>query len=419
MDQPAAEPTAALARIVIPEVVDLEVISKNIGPSIDQALQKAAKLAANITDDASRELAIDAVESLKDECLSPLKRWREEYYRPKYLEAEAAREIFDPRIKQAETVVKTIMGHVADYNVKKQREERLAKERAEAESRRLREDLEQKQRELEAAQRREREAREAEEKRIREAKEAEERRIKAEKEAQERREREARENAAVETARKIKEEEEARLRHAQEAERVGNGPGKVDTILESATPIAPVLARPEAAKDLESLRLQNEQATRVAEEKLLRERAEAEAAEKRRVEAEAETERKRAELHAATEAATAAAAAAATTSMVNAEEKRTVGVTRWVWDLDSDGTEEGDRKAVLELLKAILDSQATTNPVPLEFIGYDPKHPEKFRPSKIGESVSDLKDRFSCPGIRAYCQQDERLKARRTVGGRK
>ncbi len=419
METPPAGQSTALERIPIPEVVDLEVVKSQIGPSIDIALSKAAKLAANITDDASRELALDAVEKLKGDCLTPLKRWREDYYRPLYLKAEETREVFDPRIKQADTVVKTIMGHVADYNVRKEREERLAKERAEAEARRLREEAERKQREAEEAERRRKDAEEAEKRRKKEAEEAEARRIEAERIAQERRERDAREAAAAETKRKLEEEERARIAHAEEAQRVGNGPGKVDTILESATPISPVLARPEATKDLETLRLEQEQATRVAEEKLLREQAESDAAERRRKEAEEEATRKRQEADDAAAAATAAAAAAATTSLAKTEESRTFGVERWVWDLDSDGTEDGDRKAVMDLLKAIIETEGTPKAVPLEFIGYDPKHPEKFRPTRIGDSVTDLKDKFSCPGIRAYPQRDERFKPVRKVGGRK
>ena len=56
--------------------------------------------------------------------------------------------------------------------------------------------------------------------------------------------------------------------------------------------------------------------------------------------------------------------------------------------------------------------------VPIEYIGYDRKHPEKFRPSKITDDVSDKKDRFKCPGIRAYPQVDEQLR-RLAVGGRR
>lgn len=416
MDTPTPEPAenpTALARIVIPEVVDIEIIRSSIGPSIDKALHHAARIAASITDDASRELAIDAVEKVKDDCLVVLEKWREKYYVPKYRDAEDARAIFDTRIKEAKAVVKTIMGHVSDYNVRKKREADLARERAEAESRRLREELDRKQLELEAAERRAKEAVEAEKRRAKEAEEAEGRRVQAEKEAKERAERAAREAAAAETTRKLKEEEDARLKQAQLAHDVGNGAAKVDTILESATPISPVLGKAEQTKDLETLRLENEQATRVAEEKVLREQAAAAEAEKARLAAEAEAQAKREELQKATADATSAAAAAAATSIATREDSRTVSVVRWKYDLDSDGTVDGDRAAVMTLLKAIVDGRA-----PIEAMGFDENHPEDFRPSWVTKQVSEKKDRFFCPGWKAYPQADEQLK-RRTVSGRR
>lgn len=416
--------TSALALPVIPETVDLDLIEREIAPSIDQALERAAKIAVSVIDDQSRELAIDAVEKLKKDCQKPLKNWREDYYRPAYEEAERRRAIFDTRLKKIETVTKTIMGHVADYNLKKEREERLARERAEAEARRLREEAERKAKEAEEAERRRKEAEEAERRRKKEAEEAEARRVKAEQEAKERAERDAREAAAAETKRKLEEEEQARLAHAQVAEDEGNGAQKVDVILESTTPIAPVLAKPQDGKSIEQQRLENEQATRAAEEKLLREEREAAEATAKKKAAEEEAAIKRREADEAAAAAAAAQAAAATTSIAAKEDSRTFGVETWKWDLSSDGTEAGDREAVYALLEAIVATRGTTNEVPLEFVGYNPKRPQDFRPPKIGESVTLLKDRFSCPGIKAYMQRDERFKpvkaetTRRQVGGR-
>jgi hypothetical protein len=413
MEPQETHKVTSMERVPAPQVIDPAVIENDIGPRIDKALEQAARIAASITDDASRDIAIDAVEKVRDDCLSPLERWREEYYIPKYRATEKLRELFDPRIKQAKAITKTIMGHVADYNIRKKREADLARERAEAEARRIREEAERKQREAEEAERRAKEAAEAEKRRIKEAQEAEARRVQAEKEAAERREREAREAAAAETARKLKEEEEARIRQAEVAHEVGNGPGKVDAILENATPIAPVLAKPEQAKDNEALRLEQEQATRVAEERVLKERAAQAEAEKIRLAAEEDARAKRAEADRLTAEATASAAAAASTAIAVKSDSRTTSVVRWKWDLASDGTEESDKAAVMELLKAIVAGN-----VPIEFMGYDPKHPEKFRPTAIGESVTDMKERFACPGIRAYPQNDEQLK-RRPVGGRR
>lgn len=409
--EPAA--TTDIARIVIPEVLDIEAIRSVIGPSIDKALDQAAKIAVNIVDDATRDIAIDASENLQANAIDILEKLREDHYIPKYRDAEDTRELFDPRLKKAKAAKKTMLAGVSDYKVRKEREAALARERAEAEARRLREDLERKQRELEESERRRKAAEEAEASRKKDLEESEARRIVAEKELKERQEREAREAAAAETRRRLQEEEDARIKQAEVAQAEGNGAAKVDTILESATPIAPVLGKAEQAKDQETVRLENEQAARVAAEKVAAEqRAQAEA-ERVRQEAEAEMERKRAEVEAATAAATSAAAAAAATQIATTPDSRTTSVTRWKFDLDSDGTEAGDIAAVMVLLKAIVEGRA-----PITYCGYDPKHPERFRPSQIGEDVTVLKDRFKCPGLRAYPQQDEQLK-RRAVGGRR
>lgn len=408
---PAAITT--LEKITIPEVLDIEAIRTVIGPSIDRALDQAAKIAVSIVDDATRDLAIDAAENLQGNAIDILEKLREDHYIPKYRDAEDTRELFDPRLKKAKAAKKTMLAGVSDYKVRKDREAALARERAEAEARRAREELERKQRELEESERRRKAAEEAEVARKKELEESERRRIVAEKELQERKEREAREAAAAETRRRMKEEEDARLEQARVAQEVGNGAAKVDTILESATPIAPVLGKAEQAPDQETVRLENEQAARVAAEKIEREKAAQAEAERLRVEAEAETERKRQEVLTATAAVTSAAAAAASTQIATTPDSRTTSVTRWKYDLDSDGTEAGDIAAVMVLLKAIVEGRA-----PITYCGYDPKHPERFRPSQIGEDVTVLKDRFACPGLRAYPQQDEQLK-RRAVGGRR
>ncbi|MES2155429.1 MAG: hypothetical protein V4510_09875 [bacterium] len=420
MDQPStpAAATTALERIVVPEVVDFEVIRTQLAPSIDKMIARAdavtAKLAAGIKDDETMALAVREAESLRDNGEDLLKAWREEFYMEAwYRPGEERREVFDSRLKPIAALKKALLGHVSDYKSRKEREAKLARERAEAEARRQREAAEQAQRDAEAAERRAKKAAEDEKRRQEEAAAAEARRVQAEKEAKERREREAREAAAAETARKLKEEEEARIKHAEVAHAEGNGAGKVDTILESATPISPVLGKAEQSKDLETVRLEQEQATRIAEEKLLREEAEAKEAERKRKEAEAEAFRAREAADAATSAATAAAAAAAATASVKADDTGTTGTVRWKYDLDSDGSEMGDITAVMAILKAVLDGLA-----PIEYVGYNRKRPQDWRPSKIQEDVTDKKDRFACPGIKAYPQVDEQLK-RRAVGGRK
>jgi len=390
--------------------VTLEVIMRDIGPEIDNAMQEAARIAASVKDDESREKAIDVSARVQEKVRS-LEGWREEYYVPLYRQAEKIRDLFDPRIKQGKAIVKTIMAAVSDYNVKRERDARIAREKAEAEARRIQEEADRKRREAEEAERKAKEAKEAEARRKKEAEEAEARRVQAEKEAKERQEREAREAAQRERERKMKEEEDARIRHAEEARDVGNTQ-KVDTILDTPTPISPVMASPQVAPDRETLRIEQDLARKAADEKAENERKAQEDAEHKRKEAEDAAAKARAEADEAAAQAAAAAAAAAATSIVKRPDPRTTSVTRWKWDLDSDGTIKGDRDAFLKLAGEVVAGR-----VPIEYLGFEAAHPEKFRPSAINEDVQRLKDGFACPGLKAYPQQDEQLRKRK-VGGR-
>jgi len=238
------------------------------------------------------------------------------------------------------------------------------------------------------------------------------RRIQAEKEAKERQEREAREAAARETARKQAEEGEHRLEHALIAEDMKAGQ-KVDSILENATAISPVLGKAQQIPDQATVELEHDQARKVAEEKARQEaEASAKAAKERQ---EAETAAAKAQLEAeeaATAAAAAVAQAAATSAVVTRPDPRTTQVVRFKWDLDSDGTEEGDIAAFLILAKAVVEGKA-----PVDYLGFDPKAPTRFRPQAINADVTTLKDKFVCPGIKAYPEAIEQLR-RRKVGGR-
>lgn len=417
-DTPPDESTTELARIVVPEVIDYEAIRTQVGPSVDKMIARAntvaAKVAAGIKDDETMALAVREAENLRDNGEDLFKKWREEYYMDVwYRPGEEVREVFDSRLKPIAALKKSLLAHVNDYKNLKERQAKLAREKAEAEARRQREEAERLQREAEEAERRARQAAEDEKRRKEEAAAAEARRVQAEKDAEERRVREAREAAAAETARKMREEEEARLKHAEVARDEGNGAAKVDTILESATPISPVLGKAEHAPDLEAVRLEQEQARRIADEKAACERLASEEAELRRREAEAEAFRLRQEADNATAAATASAAAAAAAGNIEKTDTGSISVVRWQWDLESDGTELGDITAVMLILREILEGRK-----PIEYIGYNRKRPQDFRPSLIGTDVSDKKDRFSCPGVRAYPQGNDQLK-RRPVGGRR
>ena len=407
----ATEEITALAKIVVPEVIDLEVFRRDIGPSIDKALEMARRIQVNITDDKSLDLATDSAERMA-EISDILKNGKEKHHLPLYVIEQDAYNVFAPRMKLAQTLKKDTLGAISDFKDKRERAARLAREKAEREAREIQEEADRKKKAAEEAEARAKQAIEDEKRRKKEAEEAEERRVKAEREAKEKAERDAREAAVRETLRKQKEEEDARLAHAQEAQDQGNI-HKVDSILEQTMPISPVLASPQMAPDLETLRIEKELANKRAAEKAEADKIAAEEAAKKQKEAADEATRLRAEADKAEADAKAAQAMAAVTSMVTRPDSRTTTVIRWKWDLDSDGTVVGDCAAFLKLARAVADGHA-----PIEYLGFDPDHPEKFRPEAINKDVTESKDRFSCPGLKAYPQADEQLK-RRTVGGRR
>lgn len=416
---PTPEPTTALARIVVPEVVDLEIIRSSLGPSIDLVIARAdktvARIAAGIVDDESMMLAVTAAEELRDNGEDLLKKWREEFYMEVwYRPGEKVREeIFDTRLKKIAANKKTLLASVSDYKALKERQAKIAREKLEAEARRQREAAEKAQRDAEEAERRAKQAAEDEKRRKEEAIAANALRVQAEVDAKERKEREAREAAAADTKRKIDEEERSRIAHAEVARDEGNGVAKVDTILETATPISPTLGKVEQAGDLEASRLEQENAKKVADEMTARRRLEEQEAQRLLEESEAEAFRLRQEANTALAAATASAAAAAATGLVKSDDSGTTGTVRWKWDLESDGTEMGDITAVMRILKAVIEGV-----YPIEFVGYNRKRPQDWRPSAISDDVTDKKNRFvQGHGIIAYPQIDEQLKRR--VGGRR
>ena len=409
-------------KAVEPREVTPEVIMKQIAPKIDEALAKAARVAAAIVDDQTRDIAITMAEEVQFQVIDVLTHkpdpdtgdkggWREQFYIPARKLADSLMDFCDPKIKKAKAVKDTLLSGVSAYNVKKERQERIEREAREAEARRIAAEAERLRREAEEAEAKAKAAAEAEERRKKEAEEAERRRIQAEKEAQEKREREAREAAAREVERKQREEEEHRLKHAQEAQDQGAGQ-KVDAILSNATAISPTLADPKKIQNEETLRLEQEQSRRLAQEKADKETADAAEAKRKREEAEAAAEKAKAEAAAAAMAAATAQAAAAS-AIVTRPDPRTTAVTSWKWDLDSDGTEAGDVAAFLLLAKSVVEGRA-----PIEYLGFDPKNPTKFRPQAINADVVTLKDKFNAPGLKAYPEAREQLKARRKVGGR-
>lgn len=416
--QPApAAPTTALEPIKVPEIVDFGIVESSILPGIHKVLSRAdglvATVAADIKDEVSMALAVKEADYLRDNGKDLLEKFREEYYMEAfYRPGEKRRQMFDDPLKRINAHIKTLLNAVADCKERLKREARLAKERAEAEAKRQREEADRAQREAEEAERRAKQAAEDERRRKEEAEAAEKRRIAAEAEAKEKREREAREAAAAEMARKIKEEEEARLRHAEVAQEVGNHE-KIDAILDTQRPITAILGKAEQAPDLKAQRLERENAQRLADERAKKEAEAAAAAECKRKEAEAEAFRAK---EAAAQKAQAAAAAAAAVAAVPEKviDTGTTSIERKKWTLDSDGTVEGDERAVRAILKAIIDGV-----YPLTYCGYNPKRPQDWRPSQIQSDITG-KDKIFLggPGIIVYTQVDEQQK-RRTADGRR
>ncbi len=382
-------------------VVEADVMTREIGPAIDSALADAAKIAASIVDDDSRERAV-SIGVLVKERMGQAEAWREKYYDPLYRAAEGIREFCDPKIKTGKAILKTLSAGVSEYDRKKQREADLARERAEAEARRIREEAERKIQEAKEAERKAKEAEEAEKRRKAEAAAAEERRIQAEKEAAEKAERERRVAEQAELDRKRKEEEDARIKHAEVAQEVGNGAAKVDTILESPTPISGVVASPQLDLDKETLRISQDLAAKVAAEKAEAERLASEEAARKQAEAtEAARVAKEAAEKAIADAATANAAAEAAGVIAKRPDDRTRKTVTWKWQIR-------DEKAFRALLKAILENRA-----PIEYAGFDPLKPEKFRPACIGSDVTREKENFRCDGIETWPHEETHFKVER------
>jgi hypothetical protein len=389
-------------------LVEAEVVAREIGPAIDSALSEAAKVAASVVDDASRERAV-SLGVLVREKVAKAEEWRECYYIPAYRAVKNLADFVDPKIKTGKGILKVLSSAISEYDIRKRREEQLEIERREAEARRKREEAERKIREAEEAEKRAREAEEAEKRRKQEAEEAERRRIQAEEDAKRRREEEARRLEQEERARKIKAEEDARLAHAQVADSVGAGEKKADAILETPTPISRVVASPQVSRDSESLGIESDLAKKAADEKAEAERIAAEESERRRIKAEEDA--RAAREAAATAAAAASAAEAAITSagvLARRPDERERTVVRWRWDLAGGGTRDGDRRAFLALVAAVHAGRA-----PVEYLGFDQNHPEKFRPAAINDDVQRLKSQFSCDGLRVFMQEDKQFLIRK------
>ena len=383
------------------KIVDPQIVKAEIVQYLGNVIDRVRELVLNIKDDESRDRAVQAGVEIRGK-IDWLEAKRLKVYVPLRDALEVLRKEYDIPIELGTGLIKPLGAAVKNYDIKKRREEQLAREQQEAEAKRIRDEAARKERELEAARQKFiREQQEAEQRR-RDALEAEAKREQEMLEAQERDRQEQARREQEERARRIREEEDSRLAHAQEAKDVGLD-HKVDGILSRATPIAPVATMPTQA-DLDKARLEEEDRKRREEDERAaaeRRRLDDEAEKKRRDEAEANFNRLRDETEAAkAKAEEAEAAAAATVSVTRPDDRIRTSVT-WKYEVP-------DRTAFVKLVRAVADGRA-----PVEYLGFDPDHPEKFRATAIGKDVQKLKGEFGgeAIGIRAWPEESGSFKA--------
>lgn len=359
------------------EIVEAEVVKSEIVSYLGNVITEAQAVALAVRDDESANLATDLGVAIKGK-LSWLKVRRKEIYEPLYAAAERIRNEFDEPLKLGVQLEKTLSAAVIKFKLDKKREEERLRLAAEAEARKIREEAARKEREAEAERQRViREQEERERQRVA-AIAAEDRRKKAEAAAAEAAERAKIQKEQDERAQRIKEEEDARIRKAEQARDVGL-PEKVESILDRQTPIAAIAGALPAADKGEAERERQEREAAAERSR----KAEAEAEQKRR-DAEAEGVRKlQAEADAAKAEADAAEAAAASQVSVTRPDDRMRTSVLWKYQVAS----VDDFK---KLCRAIAEGRA-----PVEYGGYDPEAPEKFRATQIGKDLTKLKGEFN------------------------
>lgn len=375
------------------EIMDPQIVKAEVVEYIGSVIDEAQAVALSIKDDATCEQAV-ALGSAVKEKLIWLTAKRKEVYEPLYKATERVRAEYDDPLKLGKTIEKTLAAAVIDYKLKKKREEERIRLAAEAEAKRQREEAARK--EHEAQEERERIIREREqlEQRKRDEAAAEERRRK---EAEESARREAAAKAqaeADERARLMREEQDARLRNATEAHDVGLAE-RSETILDKQTSIAPVPAPLPTAAEREALAEKDRQARAAAAAEEQRKADEKAAEEKRRAD-DAERLRKMDEEAAQAKARAAEAEAAASSQVTVARpEDRMTTSSRYKWDMP-------DEASFRKLVRAVAEGRA-----PIEYLDFDPLHPEKFRASAVTKDLLRLKGDFNgdALGIRVWVEE--------------
>ena len=388
------------------EIADAGQVKAEIVQYLGNVLEQAQAIALTVRDDESANRAADLGVAIKTKLLW-LKGKRADVYEPLYQATERVRREYDDPIKLGAQLEKTLSAAVIKYKLDKKREEDRLRLAAEAEARRIREEAERKEREAEAERQRIIKEQAAREQKRRDDLAAEERRKQAEEAARQAAERAKLQKEQEERDQRIKEEEAARLSKAVEADAVGLGE-RVDGILEQPGAIAAV------AKPLPTAAVLAE----AAEKERLRQEAEAADDARRKAEREeedrlraAEAERMRV-LQEDSERAKQAAAAAeseatAMAAVTRADERMRTSVS-WQYAVD-------DRKAFLLLAKAVADGRA-----PVEYLGFDQDHPEKFKATELRKDVIKIKNdadpsrrqaEFLAIGVRTWPQESGGFRA--------
>jgi len=231
------EPQSSSAMLLPTGAIEAEIRQK-----LGDVLSEGTELVGNVKDAPARARAVDFGLIIQAK-IKAIKSKREEKYAPLARAVENLREMFDTPIKHLEALKKGLSAAISAHDVDVERQQRIERERREAEARRQQEEYERQRREWEAAEAKrkaeeERKRREAEEVAAA-TKRAEEDRLRREREAIE--EAKRKEQEALDE--KIKAEEDARVQHAEVAQEVGNV-DRVDHILDKPTAIPPAPVAP-------------------------------------------------------------------------------------------------------------------------------------------------------------------------------
>lgn len=391
-------------------VKDPEIVQAEIVEYMGSILEQAQQLALDVKDDGSANRAAEIGVAVKTRLVWLKKKRFTDYEEHLFPAAERIRLSFDNPIKLGIAIEKTLGAAVNKYKLDKKREEDRLRLEAEAKARVIREEASRKEREAEAERQRIIKERQEREQRARDEAEAEERRKKAEAKTREDAEIARLKKEQDERARLIKEEEDARLAKAQEAHAVGMA-DRVEGILENPTAIASV------AKALPTKAVVEEEEKRRAEEKAAAEEAErkrqAAATEEQRLREEEAAKMKQLQDEADKAKADAdlAESAAAAQATVTAADNRMRTNQKAMYEVV-------DKASFLKMAKAVVEGRA-----PIEFLGFDPEHPEKYRASAIGKMANDAKKspdfaakqaEMGAIGIRVWLEETGTFKAEKT-----